>query len=30
MSPGTLDKTGTMDKVDLKTLIPATADTIAA
>lgn len=30
MSPGTLDKTGTMDKVDLKTLIPATANTIAA
>lgn len=30
MSPGTLDKTGTMDKVDLKTLISATADTIAA
>lgn len=30
MSSGTLDKTGTMDKVDLKTLIPATADTIAA
>lgn len=30
MSPGTLDKTGTMEKVDLKTLIPATADTIAA
>lgn len=30
MSPGTLDKTWTMDKVDLKTLIPATADTIAA
>lgn len=30
MSPGTLDKTATMDKVDLKTLISATADTIAA
>lgn len=30
MSPGALDKTGTMDKVDLKTLISATADTIAA
>ncbi|MGX9575800.1 dihydroxyacetone kinase subunit DhaL [Mesorhizobium sp. f-mel] len=30
MSLGTLDKTWTMDKVDLNTLIPATADTIAA
>lgn len=30
MSTETLDKTGTMDKVDLKTLISATADTIAA
>lgn len=30
MSAGTLDKTGTMDKVDLKTLISVTADTIAA
>jgi dihydroxyacetone kinase-like protein len=30
MSAGTMDKTGTLDKVDLKTLISATADTIAA
>lgn len=30
MSAGTMDKTATMDKVDLKALISATADTIAA
>jgi phosphoenolpyruvate---glycerone phosphotransferase subunit DhaL len=30
MSAGTMVKTGTMDKVDLKTLISVTADTIAA
>lgn len=30
MSAGTMDKTGTMDKVDLKALISATADAIAA